>query len=460
MKSQEKQLEILFCKRKAMSYREIARDQGCDPRTAKKYIEHPELIGRKRQSPPRASLIDAYRDQIDAYLADEQGNHRATWIFDQLVKAGYGGGYEIVKRAVRAIKGRRQQLAYVRFETMPGFQAQVDFGEFVVTLPDGSVRKYYLFGMILGYSRKLFACLLERCDLPSFLEAHILAFEHFGGVPQEILYDRMRNVFIRNLCDVGEDGSRSPGAGRPLFTQGLTTLAVHYGFAPQVAPAYSPWAKGKIERPMEFLRESFWRGYEFRGLASANADLGAWLAEKEQRVHGTTHERVSVRFGREKPHLAALPPARCDVSLRLMRPVRKDCTISVDANRYILPHRLVGRDVTVRIKGRQLRIFDGAELVEEYDAPEGKGQMVGLDRGHYKALLADRKLSERKYGKGGKDKAKGRARVKPTISPKAPPHPVIVEAGITPEPPDILPVVVERRSMADYMRLCGEVGYA
>jgi len=284
MKSQEEQLEILFCKPKGMSCREIARQVGCDPRTAKKYIKHPELIGEKRKSPPRPSKVDPFRDQIEAYLDDRYGNHCATWINEQLVKAGFEGGYEIVKRVVRKLKGRKQHLAYVRFETIPGDQAQVDFGEFQVTLPDGSVKKYYLFAMILGYSRKLFACLLERCDLPSFLEAHILAFEHFGGVPKEVLYDRMGNVYVRTVCETDERGVL--GVGRPVFTQALMTLAVHYGFVPQVAPAYAAWVKGKIERPMHFVRESWWCGYEFSDLTSANQDLGAWLALKEDRVHG------------------------------------------------------------------------------------------------------------------------------------------------------------------------------
>ena len=337
MKTQEDQLEILFCSPKGLSYREIARRNGCDPRTAKKYVEHPELIGKARAAVPRMSLVDDYRDQIEAYLSDEYGNHRASWIHDQLVKCGFAGGYEIVKRAVRKVKAREQHLAYVRFETLPGHQAQVDFGEFVVTQADGTSKKYFLFAMILGFSRRLFACLLERCDLPSFLAAHMLAFEHFGGVPAEILYDRMRNVYIRELCDTQDDGSRSIGVGRPVFTQALMTLAVHYGFRLQVAPAYAPWVKGKIERPMDFVRESWWCGYEFSDLAVANRDLFAWLTLKDQRVHGTTHERVDVRFAREKPHLHALPPASCDVSLRLTRQVRKDCTISVDGNRYLVP---------------------------------------------------------------------------------------------------------------------------
>jgi transposase len=459
LKTQEQQLEIIFSKKKNLSFREVGRQHGCDPRTAKKYMEHPELLGKPRQSASRGSLVDPYVPLIEGYLKDENGNHRATWIYDQMVKAGYGGGYEIVKRTVRGIKEGHGRLAYVRFETVPGEQAQVDFGDFQVTLPDGTVKTYYLFAMILGYSRHIFARLLERCDLPSFLEAHLNAFEFFGGVPQEVLYDRMRNVYIRTLCETRDPDRDASlvGIGKPLFTQSLMTTAVHYGFEPKVAPAYGPWVKGKIERPMDFLRGSWWHGYEFTSLERANQDLQEWLAQKSERVHGTTRERVDERFAREKPHLCALPPQRCDVSQRLTREVRKDCTISVDANLYLLPHTLVGSKVTVRVAHEHLRIMgpDG-RLVDEYDMPEGKGNVVGLDRGYYEALLADKQLQKRKFGNRGKGRQKGRARTKPTISPAAPRYEVVVEpiAMLVPG------LSVEHRSIAEYAQFGGEVSYA
>jgi hypothetical protein len=209
---------------------------------------------------------------------------------------------------------------------------------------------------------------------------------------------------------------------------------------------------------MDFVRESWWRGYEFTNLETANLDLTDWLALKDQRIHGTTHEQITVRFDRERPHLRALPPSRCDVSMRLTRQVRKDCTISVDANRYILPHTLVGHTLTIRMKNQHLRIFDDAEMVEQYDAPEGKGHLVGKERGYYEALLKDEELRRRKFGNKPKRKEKGRARVKKTISPKASRYPVVVEPS---EPlkayaPDL---VVERRSIGDYNLLGGEVCY-
>ena len=109
----------------------------------------------------------------------------------------------------------------------------MDFGDFKVVEPGGSEKTLYKFSMILGFSRTPYCEFLERCDMTSFLDAHQRAFAHFGGVCAEILYDRMKNVFIRKL------------AGKTQFTQGLMTLADHYGFEPKVAPAYCPWVKGK-----------------------------------------------------------------------------------------------------------------------------------------------------------------------------------------------------------------------
>lgn len=419
-------MDIAFYRRQGLSCRQIARRLGCNPRTVKKYSERPDLIGKPRQSSPRPSKVDPYRDQIAQYL-DDDSEFRASTIYDRLRRQGYDGGYEIVKRAVRPIREQKQRKAYMRFETEPGAQAQVDFGEFQVQQPDGTVRKYFLFAMILGYSRMLYAEILERCDMVSFLEAHQRAFAHFGGAPLEVLYDRMRNVFLRQL------------AGKVEFTPSLVELAVHYGFTPRVAPAYAPWVKGKIERPMDFVRESFWRGYAFTDLATANRDLAEWLAEKAPRVHGTTHERVDERFLREKPHLLQLPPSGCDVSERLYREVRKDCTIPVHGNRYVVEHTLVGQKVVVRVRHKELRVFVDDRLVVTYAIPEGKGHLV-QDPRFYAALKADKELQARKFEHGRK--RKGRALL--TISPTKPAY----------------PIDVQRRSLTDYTQFGGEVGYA
>jgi transposase len=395
-------LDILLLHRKGLSQRKIARKLGISRNTVKKFIEHHGLPESEHKSFIRKSLLDSYRDNITAWL-DEDMEYNATWIYDRLCNIGFSGSYEIVKRRVRELKAKRQQIAYMRFETEPGYQAQVDFGEFQVENADSTITKLYLFSMILGYSRKIYGALVERCDLPTFLDCHIDAFAHFGGVSEQLLYDRMKNVFIAKL------------AGKSRFNDTLTGFALHYGFKPEVAPAYAAWVKGKVERPYRFIREGFWRGYGYVGLETANHDLSAWLRKKDERVHGTTHEIVSLRFNREQPHLAPLPPQPFDTSYRIYRKVHKDCTVRFEGNSYVVPHNLVGRQIILRVKENTMRIFSDDSLVVTYQIPEGKGHLVQEKR-FYEALKKDNEMNKRKYSHGRR--CKGRA--KQTISPSKP----------------------------------------
>jgi transposase len=395
-------LDIITLHRKGLKQRAIARKLGISRNTVKKYIENPHLVFEPVQFRNRKSLLDPYNDNIKAWV-EEDSDYTATWIYDRLSNMGFIGSYEIVKRKVRQIKENYHKVAYMRFETEPGYQAQVDFGEFQVTEPDGSIKKLYLFSMILGYSRKMYAELIERCDLPTFLDCHIHAFEYFGGIPEQILYDRMKNVYIGKI------------AGKRKFNDTLMGFALHYGFKPEVTPAYAAWVKGKIERPYSFIREGFWRGYGFICIETANRDLINWLCKKDERVHGTTHEVVRVRFEREKLHLGVLPRQAFDTSYRIYRKVYKDCTIRFEGNSYVVPHTLVGELIILRIKDKTMRIFDDNRLVVTYDIPEGKGHLIQKKR-FYEALRKDREMNKRKYKSGRR--IKGRARY--TISPSKP----------------------------------------
>jgi transposase len=390
----------------------------------KRYAERPELRAGERAKVARPSKLDRFAPTIESWL-QEDPRYRASWVLDQLRKAGYTGGYSIVRGFVRERKEESGRIAYLRFETDPGRQAQVDFGEFKVVAPDGGERSYYLFCMVLGYSRQLYGEYLTRCDMVSFLDAHQRAFAAFGGVPAEVLYDRMRNVFLRRL------------AGKTEFTQGLLTLADHYGFSPRVAPAYAPWVKGKVERPMDFIREGFWRGYGFTDPDAANRDLGAFLEEKAQRIHGTTGERVCDRFQAEQAFLLPLPRGRCDVSERLYRKVHKDCTLSFEGSRYQVPHTLVGQRILIRFQEGVLRIFDGDRLVATHLQSPQKGRLVALP-GLREAILADREMNARKYASPPKGKAKA------TLSPHLGRY----------------AVEVQRRPLSVYGRIGGEVAHA
>jgi len=402
-------LDILTLKKKGLSQRKIARKLGISRNTVKKYLENPEFPDSQKRKGKRKSLLDPYIGNIEAWLSEDIA-YPGTWIYDRLSNMGFRGSYEIVKRKVHDLKAERQKIAYMRFETEPGFQAQVDFGEFQVENADGSIKKLHLFSMILGYSRRIYGELIERCDLPTFLDCHIRAFEFFGGVPEEILYDRMRNVFIGKI------------AGKNKFNDTLMGFALHYGFKPEVAPSYAAWVKGKVERPYRFIREGFWRGYGFVCLETANWDLQAWLEKKDKRIHGTTHEVVCIRFAREVPHLNALPRQAFDTSYRVYRKVHKDCTVRFESNSYVVPHTLVGKKIILRVKDGIMRIFSDDSLIVTYEIPEGKGRLV-QDKRFYDALKKDQEMNRRKYNRT--KHRKGRA--KHTTSPVKPPYDMDVE---------------------------------
>ena len=186
--------------------------------------------------------------------------------------------------------------------------------------------------------------------------------------------------------------------------------------------AINTWVKGKVERPYTFIREGFWRGYGYIDTAGANRDLAAWIAKKDERIHGTTHEQVNVRFERERPYLTSLPHQEFDTSYRAYRKVYKDCTIRFEGNSYVLPHTLVGEQVILRFKTDQLRIYKDDQLIVVYRIPDGKGKLI-QDKRFYDDLKKDRELNRRKYRSGRREK--GRAKM--TISPKSPKYELEVE---------------------------------
>jgi hypothetical protein len=184
-----------------------------------------------------------------------------------------------------------------------------------------------------------------------------------------------------------------------IFNPECLHFARHYGFQPKACAPYSPWMKGKVERPIDFLRERFWRGYAFTSLGQANRDVLAWLNETaNRRVHGTHHQPIEERWAQERPHLGPLPASDYDTSLKTFRKVYRDCQVSFNANRYVVPHRAVGQMVLIKVKHGQIRIFLDQDLLVTYAEPATKHNVVADPR-FYEDLRKDREQMRRKYGR-------------------------------------------------------------
>lgn len=233
---------------------------------------------------------------------------------------------------------------------------------------------------------------VERCTMPVFLDFHMNAFGYFKGVPGEILYDNMKNVVIKH------------NVGGVKFNDTTIDFGLHYRFKPTATPPYSPWCKGKVERPIDYVRESFWRGYRYINLETLNRDILRWVKDVAYtRLHGTTHQKVNERFELEQPMLGDIPNRPYDISEKVIRKVYKDCQIAFDCNRYVVPHKYVGKKVLLKVKNGMVRIFHNEELLVTYLIPEGKGTMVA-HTWIYEALKKDMDQIKRKYrvpyGKG------------------------------------------------------------
>ena len=354
-------MDILSYYRQGFSLRAISRKLGIHRETVKKYVSQPQSP-RYHKTQRKDSILSPFHQMIDDWLA--QDDYRGTWIYQRIKNLGYAGGYDTVKHFVRSVKARNRRQAYIRFETIPGLQGQVDWGDFKVVVPGAADLTLYLFVLVLGYSRAMYAEFVVQCTLQAFMDVHIRALKYLGGVPFELLYDNMRHVFA---------GRHN---GKPVVNVEFTHFAAHYGFKPVLCPPYSPWVKGKVERPMDYIREAFWRGYRFTDIETANRDLLGWLSDTaNRRVHGTLRQPVDMRWQQEAKSLSPVMPDY-DTAIKVYRKVYKDCMVAYDTSRYQVPPEAVGKKVLLKIKDGLLRIYDDDRLLKTYALSEEKGRWV------------------------------------------------------------------------------------
>jgi transposase len=255
MYGRERRVLLRHYLEQGLSKSEVARTLGVSRRTLYHWIHGGQLdrdldneAVRYGPRPPVPRKIDRYREMILARLA-EYPRLSATRLFDEVRATGYPGGYSQVKEYVREVRPGPPADPVVRFETPPGLQAQVDFAEF--RLPWG---KRYALLVVLGYSRLLWLQFYPRQTLTVLMCGLEEAFMAFGGVPAELLFDQMKAVIIEDQREVG---------GKLLENIEFVRFAAHWGFRIRACRPYRAKTKGKVERPVGYVRESFFYGREF-----------------------------------------------------------------------------------------------------------------------------------------------------------------------------------------------------
>lgn len=291
----------------------LARRLGITERTIRRWIANGELERdldeppRYRPRPPRPTKLDPYKDLIRARLS-LYPELSAVRLFEEAQADGYTGGYSRLREFVGEVRPRPAPAPVVRFETPPGHQGQVDFATF--DFPFG--RRYALV-VVLGYSRLLWIGFSERQDMRTLFRGLEEAFGYFGGVPRELLFDQMKAVITADLRLLG---------GQLVVNEEALRFAAHWGFRPRACRAYRAQTKGKVERPIRYVRENLVYGRDFISDAHLADEAARWLEKANGRRHATTKEPPRLRFERQE-RAALLPLAECPYRSLLLPPLKE-----------------------------------------------------------------------------------------------------------------------------------------
>jgi len=340
-------LEIHELHAQGMSIRAIARRTGLSRNTVVKALQRREIWHYKPRQ-PKPSKLDPFKPYIVQQMS--LGVTNCVRLFGEIRRQGYDGGCTIVRDFVRQHRPPRQPPATVRFETKPGEQAQVDFGTFIYE-SEGRRQRYFAFLMVLSYSRMMYVEFVERQDLSTLIRCHIHAFEALG-IPETVLYDNLKPVVL------GRNES-----GKPTLNSRFAEFALTLGFRPRICRPYRAQTKGRVERTVGYLRQSFWPGRTFASLADLNDQVRLWCREVANcRKHATTDKRPCDLWTEEP--LQQMPPrAVMAPFLTEERRVGRDGYVQFGGSRYGVPWRYSGQLVEVREMADRLEILANGRMI-------------------------------------------------------------------------------------------------
>jgi len=344
--SEEEFMDAKTLHRQGVSYSEIARRLGRDWRTVKRYVEADAQPCYRRG--PSASMLDPFKPLIDAWLARTPPPQAKRIHQDLVHDYGFAGSYQTVRRYVEQMRPRPPREPEERFETAPGFQAQVDWShEAPLVTAAGIELPLYAFHMVLGHSRDAFVRFCGSQDLVTFWACHRDAFAHFGGVPHEILYDRTKTVVRRHVGALhGLDELYHPEA---------LASATHYGFRLRLCLPGHAKTKGKVEADVRWTRGRLCAGHTWTSYEEANAAWALWNEEVARtRVHGTHGEVVGERAVRDRAALLELPARPYFVVARTSRRVARDGFVSFEGRRYLVPQARPGERLEITVGDQEL----------------------------------------------------------------------------------------------------------
>jgi transposase len=357
-----------------LSISEIARRTGHSRGTVRKYLRSQVPPSPQKRS-RKPSKLDSYREYIIARL--QEYPITAKRIYREIQDQGFEGKYTIVKDFVRTVRPKAGVSAVYRYETKPGVQSQVDWGDCGRIEIDGKSRKLHCFTMVLGYSRMRYVEFTLQIDVHTLIQCHLNAFRYFGGYTTEILYDNMKQIVLE----------RAPVSSDSVWNSQFDDFFNHYGFIPRLCRPYRPQTKGKIENSVGFVKRDFLLGSEFSSFSDLNFQAQKWLARINSTVHGTTNEIPLERLKEEglKDYDSVLPYHNVQEE---NRKISRDSYVSYLGNRYSVPYRFAGRNCLLQISEKTLTIVVGREVICTHEINQGHGK-ISRNKEHFQGLLSE-----------------------------------------------------------------------
>jgi len=363
------------------SIRQIAKQLGLDRETVKKYIDQPDITCQKR--PGRVSKLDPYRDLIQQ-MVNDYPQIKAPVVLQHIRVKGFAGEITIVRDYLKQIRQDKKQ-AFIRFESRPGEQFQIDWGHFGSLAYGKSARKLYALVVIESHSRVLFVVFTHSQKQATLHQCLVAAFLYFGGTPKELVVDNMVTAVIERVGSMIR------------FNEAFLDFLRHFGITPKACNVRAPHEKGKVENSIRYIRHNFWPLRTFTDLDDVNHQVLAWLdTTANQRVHQTTGEKPVDRF--VKDALNPLPDPLPDYRETDSLTVYKDFGVRFDANVYTVPPRLVGKSVTLKADSRTVSIYYKEKQVAAHTRKWEKNLRIDLPahteqvRKLRKRILMDRQI--------------------------------------------------------------------
>jgi transposase len=356
----------------------IARELDVHPDAVRNAIEAQRLGGGQ---PVRPSMVDPYLAFIRETL-DQHPRLRATRIYHMARERGYSGSVVQLRRAVSRLRPQIRE-PFLRLETFPGEQAQVDWAHFGHVMVGRARRALSCFVMTLSYSRALYLEFFFDQTTENFLRGHVHAFQTWNGQPRMILYDNLKSAVLERR------------GAQILFNPRLLELSGHYHFAPRACQVRAGNQKGRVERAIRYVRDSFWAGRSFTTLVECNRQAWLWRDQvaHQRRWPQQDDRTVEQVFRDEQSRL--MPPPLHPFSTDRIETVcsRKSIYVRFDLNDYSIPPEAVGRPLTLVASDTSVRILDGALELARHPRSYDRGQEV-LEPSHREAVL---KLKRRAF---------------------------------------------------------------